>query len=322
MSLPRPLLLALLLVPAAATAAAPRLVASIAPIHSLVAGVTDGVVTPRLLVPGGRSPHAFALAPSDTRALAGADAVFLAGGASERFLERPLASLAADARLVRMSAAPGVRRLAARSGGAWADAHDHDSDHGDQADQPGHSEHAGGGDTTSDAGLDPHLWLDPGNAIAFTRAVADALAAMDPAHAGRYRDNATRQVERLRALDATLARRLAPVAGRPYLVFHDAYQYLEARYGLAAAGSITVDPGRPPGARRLAGLRERIRERDIRCLFIEPQFEPAIARTIAQGTPARIAELDPLGAGLEPGPGLYPALMRRLADGLVGCLGA
>lgn len=297
------LLLALAAGPAAA---APRLVASIAPIHALVAAVSDGVTTPRLLVPGGRSPHAFALAPSATRALADADAVFLAGGATERFLERPLDTLAGDARVLRMTEVEGVRRLPARGGGVWARAPEHGYDHDHAA---GHGE------------ADPHLWLDPGNAIAFTRAVAAALAGIDPAHAATYRRNAADRIERLRALDRELARRLAPVAGRGYLVFHDAYQYLEARYDLAAAGSVTVDPGRPPGARRLGELRARIRREDIRCLFIEPQFEPAIARTIAEGTPARIAELDPLGAGLEPGPGLYVELMRGLAGDLVGCLG-
>lgn len=299
----------LLLILAAATATAgPRLVASIAPIHSLVAGVAADRAPPRLLVPGGRSPHTFALAPSDTQALARADAVFLAGGTTERFLQRPLASLAADAIVVRMTQAPGAYRLAARSGGIWSH-HDHGDHDGADAD---------GGE--SPAHPDAHLWLDPANAIAFTRAVAGALGRVDPDNTSTYRANAAAQIERLRALDRELAGALAPVADRPYLVFHDAYQYLEARYGLAARGSITVDPGRSPGARRLAALRARIREAGVRCLFVEPQFEPAIARTVARETPARIAELDPLGAGLEPGPELYFALMRGLARDLRGCL--
>ena len=304
---------ALLLALACATAAAgPRVVASIAPVHSLVAGVTGEITAAHLLVPGGRSPHTYALAPSDTRALARAQAVFLAGGSSERFLERPLQSLAGDSAVLRMARAEGVRRLAARSGGTWSKSREHGHDHG-------HGE-ATGGDGRDGQALDPHLWLDPRNAIAFTRAVADTLARVDPAHAAAYRRNAAARVERLRALDDALAASLAPVADRPYLVFHDAYQYLEARYGLAAAGSITVDPGRPPGARRLGALRERIRAGDIRCLFVEPQFEPGIARTIAEGTGARVATLDPLGAELEPGAELYFDLMRALARDLRGCL--
>lgn len=287
---------------APAVAAPPQVVATIAPLHSLVAGVAGERAAPRLLVPGGRSPHTYALAPSDARALASADLVFSAGEVAEAFLRRPLAALAGDARIVRMAALEGVRRLAARRGGTWSD-RGHDDGHA----------HA-------DARLDPHVWLDPHNAAVFTRAVATALADVDPANAAHYRDNAATLRTRLEALDRELAAALAPVAGTPYLVFHDAYQYLEARYGLAAAGAVTVAPGRSPGARRLHELRTRIEHEGIACLFTEPQFPPQLARTIVEGTGARVATLDPLGAGLEPGPGLYFELMRRLAEDLRGCL--
>lgn len=298
------LLLALVLATPAG-AAPPRVVASIPPLHSLVTGVVGDRAPVRLLVPGGQSPHTFSLAPSDARALAAADVVFAAGDVAEAFLQRPLAALAGDARIVRMAALEGVRRLPARRGGTWSGPRAHDDGHG----------HAG-----DDAALDPHLWLDPHNAAVFTRAVADTLAALDPAHARRYRDNATALQARLEALDRALADTLAPVADVPYLVFHDAYQYLEARYGLAAAGAVAVDPGRPPGARRLHELRARIAREGIACLFTEPQFTPKIAQAIVEGTGARIATLDPLGARLEAGPELYFELMRGLAGDLRGCL--
>lgn len=303
-SLLAPILLGLALA-APAGAAPPRIVASIPPLHSLVAGVAGDLAAPRLLVPAGRSPHTFSLAPSDARALAAAEVVFAAGDVAEAFLQRPLAALAGDARIVRMAELDGVRRLPARRGGAWSEPRGHNDGHG-HADE--------------DGALDPHVWLDPRNAIAFTRAVAATLATLDPANAARYRDNAAAQLERLRALDRVLAQALAPVAGTPYLVFHDAYQYLEARYRLAAAGAVTVDPGRPPGARRLHQLRRRIEREGIACLFTEPQFTPKVARAIVEGTGARIATLDPLGVDIEPGPALYFELMHRLADDLRACL--
>lgn len=299
------ILLGLALAAPAAGAAPPRVVASIPPLHSLVAGVAGDLAPPRLLVPGGRSPHTFSLAPSDARALAAADVVFAAGDVADAFLQRPLDSLAGDARVVRMAELDGLRRLPARRGGAWSEPGGHDDGDG----------HAG-----EDGPLDPHMWLDPRNALVLTRAIAATLAELDPANAERYRDNAAAVRGRLRALDRALAELLAPVADRPYLVFHDAYQYLEARYGLAAAGSVTVDPGRPPGARRLHELRQRIAREGITCLFIEPQFTPKVARAIVKGTDARIATLDPLGAGIEPGPSLYFELMRALADNLRACL--
>ena len=295
----------------------PRVVASIAPIHSLVAAVTRGVTRPHLLVPAGQSPHTFALAPSDARALAHADLVVAAGGPVDRFLERPLSALAADAPVLRLLDTAGVQRLAPRDGGAWPPGGRNGATESDEHEQGHDHEHA-----TGEHAVDPHAWLAPPNAIAFTRAIADRLAALDPARAERYRANADERIAALTALDRHLATRLALVADRPYLVFHDAYQYLERHYGLAPAGSIAVDAGRPPGARRLLELRDRIRQRGIECLFVEPQFEPGIAHSIAEGTGARIQELDPLGAALEPGPELYPALLTQLAESLRQCLQA
>lgn len=318
-----------LLIAAPAAASAPRVVVSIAPLHSLVTAVTGDRAEPHLIVPAGQSPHTFALAPSDARALARADIVFSAGGATDRFLERPLDSLAGEAVHARLLDMGGVRTLKARSGGAWRHAHAeegngghgeaHTADH-DEGHEHGHGGGDGTGHGASAAAIDPHAWLDPRNAVAFVRAAARRLARLDPEHAGIYRTNADAAIERIEATDAALAERLAPVADRPYLVFHDAYQYFERRYGLTAAGSIVVDPGRPPGARRLSELRDRIEALGAVCLFVEPQFEPRIARTIAEGTGTRIAELDPLGAGLTPGPDLYPDLLRHLGASLRGCL--
>mgnify|MGYP006424726611 CR=1 FL=1 len=296
----------IMLATAPVAADAPRVVVSIAPLHSLISAVAGDRAEPHLIVSAGQSPHTFSLAPSDARALARADIVFSAGGATDRFLESSLDSLAGDAVHARLLDTNGVRTLQARSGGAWR--HDRATGHNDEHDE------------SSDAEIDPHAWLAPRNAIAFVRAAADRLARIDPDHADGYRTNADTAVKRIEAVDAALEERLAPVADRPYLVFHDAYQYFGRRYGLTPVGSIVVDPGRPPGARRLSELRDRIEARGVACLFVEPQFEPRIASTIAEGTGAGIAELDPLGAGLAPGPDLYPDLLRRLGESLQGCL--
>lgn len=313
-----------------ASASAPRVVVSIAPLHSLVAAVTGDRAEPHLIVPAGQSPHTFSLAPSDARALARAEIVFSSGGATDRFLNRALDSLATEAIHTSLLELDDVRTLEARSGGAWRHEHEaqgggehadtHAGDH-DEAHAAEHAdEHEPSREVSADADIDPHAWLDPRNAIAFVRATADRLARLDPDHADTYRANAAAAIERIKVLDAALAEQLAPVVDRPYLVFHDAYQYFERRYGLTPSGSIVVDPGRPPGARRLSELRDRIESLGAVCLFVEPQFEPRIARTIAEGTGARIAELDPLGAALTPGPDLYPELLRRLGASLRECL--
>jgi zinc transport system substrate-binding protein len=124
----------------------------------------------------------------------------------------------------------------------------------------------------------------------------------------------------LDVLDREMVDALAPAKGKPYVVFHDAYQYLEARYGLTPVGSITVNPEVQPSGRRLSALRTKIEKLSAVCILSEPQFEPKIVTAIARGTNARTGQLDPLGAAVEPGPELYFTMMRNLAKSLTACL--
>jgi zinc transport system substrate-binding protein len=166
-----------------------------------------------------------------------------------------------------------------------------------------------------------HLWLDPHNAEAMVDAIVAALSDADPDNGATYRDNGGQLREQLEQLDQSLSGRLEPVADRPFVVFHDAYQYLEDRYGLNAVGTISVDPGRRPGARRLAEIQRKLSELDAACVFAEPQFEPALVDTVIEGTSAKKGVLDPLGADFAAGPDQYFVLMNALADSLVDCLG-
>lgn len=330
------------LVGPAAADEAPHVVASVAPIHSLVAAVMQGVGEPTLIVKAGASPHSYSLRPSDARSLQEADAVFWVGEGLETFLTGPIATLSPDARVVELAEAPGLVLLPVREGGAFephhhdddhdaaaADHHDHDEDHAageehhdhageaEHAEAEHHHDHADGHDA-----IDMHLWLDPRNARAMTKSIAVALAAVDPAHATAYAANAAALDARLAALDERLATELAPVKAKPFITFHDAYQYLDHRYGLAAAGTITVDPGRAPGAERLTDLRGKIERLEAVCVFAEPQFEAKVVASLVDGTAVRTGVLDPdAAAGHTPGPDLYFELMDDLGASLVRCLG-
>ena len=152
------------------------------------------------------------------------------------------------------------------------------------------------------------------------RTIAETLASADPAQADVYGANAERMIEDLDALIAELDTMLDPVRQRPFVVFHDAYQYLEARFGLTAVGSITVSPEIPPGAARVREIRDLVTRLDAVCVFSEPQFEPALVDSLVTGTGAGIGVLDPLGADLPAGADLYEALLRRNAAALVDCL--
>lgn len=165
-----------------------------------------------------------------------------------------------------------------------------------------------------------HFFLDPVNAKLMVAAIADSLAAADPGNAATYRTNAATTVADLDALIAETEARLAPVKDRPFVVFHDAYQYFEGRFGLNVAGSITINPELTPGADRIGEIRERLKAADAACVFAEPNFEPRVIDVLIEGTDAKAGVLDPEGAGLEPGPGLYRQLIENLATGLVDCL--
>ncbi len=297
--------------PGLAAATPPRVVVSIKPIHSLAAGVMAGIGAPTLLIEGGGSPHNYSLRPSDARALAEAQLIVWVGEGLEGFMTRPLAALGSGAKILTLAETEGVHLLPARTGGTWEP---HDDDH------EGHG--PGAEDDHARQSRDLHLWLDPRNAKAIVRLLAAELGRIDPTNREAYGVNEARLLKRLDALDGELRERLTPVHEVPYVVFHDAYQPLEKRYGLNAVGAITLSPDRRPGARRLREIRDTITGLGARCVFSEPQFEPRLIATVTEGTGARPGTLDPLGAELPAGPEAYFDLMRNLVQNLESCLSA
>ncbi|MEK9671786.1 MAG: zinc ABC transporter substrate-binding protein [Rhodospirillaceae bacterium] len=293
--------------PAAVDAAKPRVVASIPPLHSLAVSLLAGIAEPALILSGGASPHGYALKPSEARTLARADVVLWIGPELEGFLVRPLANLPEGATVLRLGAAPGLTRRPVRARRADGGGLDHDHGH-DQGHKHGR------------AATDPHLWLDPGNARAMARAMADALARRDPARTDIYRRNLARLDDRLGRLETDMTARLQPVRERRFVVFHDAYQYLEARFGLQSAGAVAIDADRPPGAAHVRALKRTLEAGGVACLFTEPQFPPKLAKTLSEGTGVRLAVLDPMGNGIKPGLDQYFVMMRANADALFRCL--
>ncbi len=296
--------------------AAPEVVASTKPIHSLVAAVMGDLGSPSLIVKGAASPHTYSLRPSDAAALESADVVFWTGHGMELFLGDSLHTLSPQAAVIELAEAPGITSLPLREGGAFEahshgdDDHDHDHDHGD------HDDHAHGHGEG-----DMHFWLDPENAKLMVTQIAAVLSETDPENATTYQLNAETELVRLDELTEELRETLTPVEGRPFIVFHDAYQYFEARFGLEVAGTVTVSPEVMPGAARIDELRAKVKELGATCVFAEPNFEPAIVRTVVEGTDAKAGVLDPEGASLTEGVDLYPNLLRGLANGLLECLG-
>jgi zinc transport system substrate-binding protein len=286
-----------------AAAKVPVVAADIAPVASIAARVMQGVGAPGLILPPGASPHGYALRPSDARLLGDADIVVWVGPALTPWLADPIDALAPEAVRVTLETTPGVETLPVRSGAAF------EADTDEPAPPPG------------TAAIDGHLWLDPENAIAAARAIAAALAAADPEDAAAYAANSEAFAAEMAAEQAEIAARLAPLRGRPFLVFHDAYHYFEHRFDFPAAGSIVLQDGQAPGTARVAAIRRRVEDGGIVCAFAEPEFEPRLLRTVTEGTEVRTGVIDGLGATLPPGPALYPALIEGIADSLEACLG-
>ena len=323
----------------------PAVVASILPIGSIAAAVMDGVAQPTVLLEPGASPHAYSLRPSQAQALNDADVIFWVGRDMEAFLTRPLDALGGDARQVELMTLDSIELLPFREGALFA-AHDHDDrahddhahDHDDHArDDHGHdhdddhahddhgpdhnNDHAHGEDDHAQDEMDGHIWLSPANARSIADAMAATLAEIDTANAEQYWANAERFAASLDAAEAEIEAMLAPVRGRPFIVFHDAYRYFEQAFDVPASGAIHLNPEVPPGAARVAEIQARIGELDAACVFAEPQFQPRVVQTVIEGSKAKSGVLDPLGTEIALGPDGYPALLLSLASSLADCLG-
>jgi zinc transport system substrate-binding protein len=307
-------LLALSLSSTGSRAADLKVVVTIKPLHALVAQVMAGVGSPELLVKGAASPHSYALKPSDARALNNADLVFRMSERVEAFTVKVARSLPQRAELVTLQDAPGMKLLALRTGATFEPhSHGNDKSHGHGY---SHARLAKG-----DA-IDGHAWLDPDNAKAMVDRIQQALGAKYPEHAAAFKANAEALAMRLDALATELNGDLGPIADKPYIVFHDAFQYFERRFGLNVVGSISINPDVPPSARRLTDLRRKIQSLGAVCVFAEPAFDRRLVDNLIEGTSARTGTLDAEGGALEPDPDLYFTLMRKLASALKSCLSA
>lgn len=278
-------------------------VTDIAPVHGLVAQVMAGVDAPKRLLPPGASPHGHALRPSDARALQNADLVIWMGPELTPWLAAPVTRLATGATVITLLEVPGTALLPFR------DAHEFDHDHGSEDDQAhGHDE------------IDPHAWLDPANAIVWLGFIAAKMSAADPENAALYRQNASDAQAELQALLRSTTERLEPLADARFYVFHDAFQYFEARFGLSALGALSPGDASRPSAARISAIRDAIARNGAVCVFAEPQFSDGLIAALGAGAGIRTAILDPLGSDLEPGATLYPALINTMADSVETCL--
>lgn len=314
-----------------AFAEVPKVVTDIPPVHALVAEVMGDLGQPELLLARGADEHDFQLRPSQAASVAEADLVVWIGPELTPWLDSALTLRPTEAAALALL---GSRATETRVYGEPTKDHGHD-DHDHAHDDHAHDEHAHddhGHDHGHDHdhahdhghkhdGVDPHAWLDPGNASAWLGLIAVELSRLDPDNAETYLANADAAAERIAALDAEVAAILAPVKDLPIVTFHDAYGYFASHFGLNMAGSIALGDASSPGAQRLKQLRDDLKAGAALCIFPEAQHDPALVVQMAEGTDVRIGGvLDPVGSTLEPGPDAYAALLKGMAETFADCL--
>ena len=291
-----------------------KVVTTIKPVHSLVSGVMDGVSNPTLIIEGSNNPHNFSLKPSHAKMLEEADIVFWIGEDLESFMEKPLSSLAKDAVKISFMDLPSIKKLKFREKNIFDDHDDHGHD-----DHDGHEdEHEGHDDHGHHHGeFDAHIWLDPSNAIEMVLEISHELSEIDPDNAAKYEQNADKMVASLKNLISEVDSTISKDAS--FVVFHDAYQYFENRFGVSSAGALTLNPDVLPGAKQIDAIQDLIQDDNIKCIFSEPQYNPKIIETLAADMNISTGVMDPLGAFIDQGQEMYNQLILNIANSLKEC---
>ena len=288
--------------PSVAAPAAPQVVATIKPIHALLASVMQGVAEPVLLIKGNHSPHTFTLKPSQMQQLENADMIFWVGEVLETSLQKTLHNFAESHAVVELMETPGLMQLGARTDKQFSQPSGHSNE----------QHHHGS--------IDPHIWLSPYNAEKLVQYMGEKLSQLDPSNAQHYQSNVTDTITRIHALDEQIKQQLAPVQELSFVVFHDAYQHFEQHYHLNVIAAVALSPERLPGARHISEIRQRIKALNARCIFNEIQFKSSLVNSLNSDSHIKTATLDPIGATLTAGPDAWFELMQNISSAISSCL--
>ena len=291
-------------------------VTSIKPLHSLTSYIMEGVGEPELIIDGVASPHNFQIKPSHAKMLQNADLVIWIGEDLESFLPTALKSIPKDAVVFELLDQSGLKKLKFREKNIFEGHDDHGHDEHakkeDDHDDHGHDDHGHG-----HGSFDPHIWLDPANAKVIVKKITNQLSKIDKDNASKYKANSKKVIKDLDGLIKEVKNEINKDAS--FVVFHDAYQYFEKRFGLSVIGALTVNPDVMPGAEQLSEIREVIEHEKAKCIFSEPQFNPNIINSIASDTGVKTGVLDPLGANIDKGKNMYFDLIKDMSNSLMGC---
>ncbi len=304
-----------------ANAEVPKVAVDIAPLHSLVSQVMTGVGQPDLLIPAEASPHEYTLRPSQAKALSEADIVFWIGEGLTPWLEKALDNVAGSAQKIEVLELAGTTTYPYRKGATFEAHEHHDKAHNNDHDKEHHDDEATGETHHhSHEGTDPHAWLDPVNAKTWIKAIAKVLSEKDPANASVYARNASTASSRLDQLTIATQATIKSLGQPGFIVFHDAYQYFEKRFGISAAGAISLGDAQDPSPARVKEIQKIVKDLGATCVFTEPQFNPGLVDNVFTNTKVTtIGVMDPLGSSYAPGNQHYTQLINSMVKSLSAC---
>ncbi|MGY2767173.1 metal ABC transporter solute-binding protein, Zn/Mn family [Thermostichus sp. MS-CIW-26] len=296
----------------------PKVVTTILPITQFTRAVAGDRAEVTPLIPPQMGPHDFQARPEEVRLLAQADVLVINGLGMETFLEGLIAS-AGNPQLQIVDSSEGIPTLRAEEpehGHSHGHGHGHSYGH-----SHGHSHGHGHGHSHghSHGEFNPHIWLDPRRAIQQVENIRDGLIAADPAGAEIYRANAAAFIEKLKALDEEIAARLAPFAGRSFVVFHDFAPYFAERYNLKAEFLVEI-PEASPSPEDVRRVMETVRASGLKTILVEPQLGSNNPfEVLARDLGIQVRVFDPIETagpeGIEPE--YYLTILRQNVENLV-----
>ena len=306
-------------------------VTTIQPINSLVSAVIGNTGKTISLIPAEISPHEYKLKPSDTKKLQNANIIFFVSDHLESSVTKVFENLPKNIKIINLMEDAGIKHLAIRDNEAW-ERHDHRHGHGDHDDHDKHAKkhddhdhdkHAKKHDDHDDHEKedDVHIWLSPDNAVKIIKKINKELSLYFPENAETYDKNANQMIKEINQLKVELKKELSGIKDKPYIVFHDAYQYFETSFGLNAAGSVALEGDIASSPKQISIIKDKIVKLKASCVFQEPQFDSKLVKIVVEGTNAQIGTLDPLGVNIKSGENFYLQLLKNMAKSLKDCLG-
>ena len=293
-------------------------ISTIQPINSIVSAVIGNTGKSITIIPSEQSPHDFKLKPSDVKVLQNGNIIFYVSNHLESSITKVFKNLPKNIKLINLMEESGVNHLAIRDNDAW-ERHDH---HGHD-DHDVHDKHGKKHDDHDDHEKedDVHIWLSPDNAIKIVQKVNKVLSLYFPENSKIYNDNTTKFIDKIRNLKMELVKELSPIKNKPYIVFHDAYQYFEKTFELNAVGSVALEGDIASSPKQISIIKDKIVKSKASCVFQEPQFDSKLVKIVVEGTDAKIGTIDPLGVNISENKDFYLQLLTNMTKSLKECLG-